>query len=66
MLTDEQIGGKTTVKVYNTTLGGEQVFEGEARIRKVEQGDRQGVYAEVEFVEEPGSTYSRWVFANHQ
>ena len=66
MLTNEQIAGEATVKVYNTTASGEEVLEGDARIRKVQQGDRQGVYADVEFVTELGTTYGRWVFANQQ
>lgn len=67
ILTDEMIAGSIPVIVMNSKLGcTEQEIEGYAFIRKIHQGDRQGVHADVEFTEERGTTYQRWVFAKHQ
>lgn len=54
------------VCVMNHTLGGKMIVEGMATIRKINQGDKGGVHAEVEFDEEPGRTFERWVFAKDQ
>ena len=65
-LTDQQLNGNVAVRVMNTTIGGKQVLEGQAIIRKVREGDRQGVYADVEFPDDPGLICRRWVFASDQ
>ena len=58
------------VNVYNNTLSGERILEGKAVIRKVHQGDRGGVHADVEFLDDTGApegeTFKRWVFASDQ
>jgi hypothetical protein len=54
------------VRVMNRTLGGKDVVEGMATIRKINQGDKGGVHAEVEFDDDPGRTFERWVFAHDQ
>ena len=61
-----------TVKVFNQKLNGERCFEGFAIIIKVNQGDKQGVHANVHFLndiglpEENESAVERWVFASDQ
>ena len=65
-LTKEMLAGKDEVRIMNATMGGERMVEGSAHILKIHQGDVQGVDADVEFVEEPGQTYRRWVFSNDQ
>lgn len=54
------------VRVMNKTISGKEIVEGMATIKKINQGDRQGVHADVEFDEEPGKTYPRWIFAKYQ
>jgi len=67
LLTDEQLAGKVPVKVFNRTSEGKDVLEGMARIRKIHQGDRQGVYASVHFIgDASGDTFDRWVFGSTQ
>ncbi len=66
MLTNDQIEGKKAVDIMNLTSGRKPFKEGKAYIRKVHQGDRQGVHADVEFLNELGTTYQRWVFAKDQ
>ena len=53
---DYKVGDRVTV--YNTTLGGRPIIEGEAIVRRVLNED--DTY-EVEFVKEPGATYDRFV-----
>lgn len=67
-LTQEMLDGKQSVKVFNCPLGrpDKRELEGIARIKKVHQGDRCGVHADVEFDVEKGNTYQRWVFARDQ
>lgn len=67
LLTDEEFAGKVPVKVFNKTSEGKDVLEGMARIRKIHQGDRQGVHASVCFIgDAPGDTFDRWVFGSKQ
>jgi hypothetical protein len=67
LLSNNQLSGKTPVRVMNNKLDGEEIIEGMARIKgKILQGDRCGVYANVEFIDEPGPHYPRWIFAKHQ
>lgn len=65
MLTNDQLSGKTPVVVLNKTIGQKTIVEStNAKVVKVLQGDRQGVYATVKF--EDGSKYDRWIFAHDQ
>ena len=66
MLTEDMLNGKVRVMIMNTSISGEQVEEGYAYIKKVHQGDRGGVDADVAFDDDPDYTFRRWVFANHQ
>ena len=54
------------VRIMNSTPSGEEFEEGMAVIKKIRQGDKQGVYADVEFEDETGRTFQRWVFAKNQ
>ena len=65
ILSQEMLDGKVFVKIYNSTLSGKRVLEGEAKIKKILQGDRQGVHAQIKFIGET-ECYERWVFANDQ
>lgn len=58
------VGSRVIVK--NRTLRGKEFTEGIATIRHIHQGDADGVHADVEFVDEPGTTYPRWVFVKDQ
>ena len=65
-LTPDQLAGVDPVRIYNATPGNNRIFEGMARIKKINQGDRQGVHAQVEFLKDKGETFPRWIFAKDQ
>lgn len=63
-LVDFKVGLR--VRVMNRTFSGKEIVEGYATIKEITQGDRQGVHAVVEFDDDPGQTFERWVFASYQ
>lgn len=64
MLSNEQLSGKVPVTVINQKLDGTEFIEStNAFIKKVYQGDRQGVLALVDI---DGDLVDRWIFENNQ
>lgn len=49
------------VLVFNSTLGGQIIYEGKALVEKVLEDGR----CEVRFVQEPDATYERFVVQNN-
>ncbi len=66
MLTQEMLDGKIPVKVLNSDGKGRVLVEGMAHVIKFHQGDRQGAHCDVEFIEEKGALYKRWIHARDQ
>jgi hypothetical protein len=60
MIENLKVGDKVQIKNQNTR--GEVVIEGIATIRKIEDRDAERILARVEFDNEPGATYPRFIW----
>lgn len=54
------------VRVCHKNYGEATSFEGMATIKKIHQGDKGGIHADVEFDGKPGDIVQRWIFAHDQ
>ncbi|MCK5445682.1 MAG: hypothetical protein KAI73_08665 [Rhodospirillaceae bacterium] len=61
MTNKHPIEAGATVTVHNQTASGKDIVEGEAKIIKHIEGDEIAHLYEVEFKNEPGETYERWL-----
>ena len=49
------------VEVYNFTPSGTEFMEGKAKLIEYHRSDFGGEYWDVEFLTEPGETFTRWI-----